>query len=143
MHQMRAFAWASSAIREAVRKHHTPREVGTAVGAGVFIGCSPFFGFHSLIAAGVSWVCGLNFIYVWLGTHVSNPLFAAFLTAASIGVGAFIMGSARSASTHWLVEWLIGSLVVGCVLGSSAAIATAIAVNRLQRRLKSGGESRD
>ena len=73
----RGFAWMAAAVREAAHKHHTPREVGAAVGAGVFIGCSPFFGFHSLIAAAVSWLLGLNFIYVWMGTHVSNPVFAA------------------------------------------------------------------
>jgi hypothetical protein len=66
---------------------------------------------------------------------VSNPLFAAFLTATSIGVGTFIMGNARSAPTHWLLEWLIGSLVVGSILGSSAGIATALAVKRLRRVL--------
>ena len=130
----RGFAWVAAAAREAARTHQTPREVGAAVGAGVFIGCSPFFGFHSVIAAAVSWLLGLNFIYVWMGTHVSNPLFAAFLTATSIGVGAYVTGSTGSSLAQWSIDWLAGWLIVGSVLGCSAGLATGLAVGRLRRR---------
>jgi len=130
----RGFAWITSAVREAARKHQSPREVGAAVGAGVFIGCSPFFGLHSLIAAAVSWLFGLNFLYVWMGTHVSNPFFAAFLTAASIGVGAYVTGSTGGSLAQWSIDWLAGWLIVGSVLGAASGIAAWMAVRRLSRR---------
>jgi Uncharacterized protein conserved in bacteria len=130
----RGFAWIASAVRDAARRHQSPREVGAAVGAGVFIGCSPFFGFHTAIAAAVSWLCGLNFVYVWMGTHISNPFFAAFLTAASIAVGGAITGSGRGTIAQWSLDWLVGWLVVGSLLGSASGIAAWIAVRRLSRR---------
>ena len=130
---LRGFKWLSAVVRDAARKHRAPKEVGAATGLGVFIGCLPFFGFHSIIAAGVAWLFGLNFIYMWMGTHVSNPFFAPFLAAASIAVGGYITGSSRATVAQWSLDWLVGSTVVGVILGSVVGIITASAVQRLQR----------
>src|SRR5258707_1855802 len=53
-----------------------------AIGVGVFIGCTPFFGFHLLICWAVGSVFRLNRLQVYLAANISNPLLAPFLIFA-------------------------------------------------------------
>ena len=61
-----------------------------AIGAGVFIGCTPFFGFHLLICWAVGSVFRLNRLQVYLAANVSNPVFAPFLIFAELQTGAYM-----------------------------------------------------
>jgi uncharacterized protein (DUF2062 family) len=48
-------------------------------------------GFNTLLAVVASFLFGLNFMFVWLGTQISNPLFAGILNIASISVGKYLL----------------------------------------------------
>src|SRR5947207_1950162 len=61
-----------------------------AVGAGVFIGCSPFFGFHLLLCGVVGSVLRLNRLHMYLAANISNPLVAPFLVFSEIQTGALV-----------------------------------------------------
>jgi len=109
-----------------------------AIGLGVFIGCTPFYGLHLLICWLSASLFRLNRMKVYLAANLSNPLFAPFLLLAELQVGAFL----RSGKVHPLtietvrtvdpwqfgVDVLIGSLVVGGVLATAAAALTYAAV---------------
>jgi uncharacterized protein (DUF2062 family) len=115
-----------------LKTHRTPGEVGAAVGAGVFIGCTPFFGFHTFLAIVLSFFFRLNFVYVWLGTQISNPFLAGFLTVASVGVGKYMIKSSSQTLGGFSLDWLIGSVLVGGVLGIVSGFASYFVANKVR-----------
>ena len=110
-----------------------------AIGVGVFIGCSPFFGFHLLMCWAVGSVFRLNRLQVYLAANVSNPVFAPFLIFAELQTGAFMRrGSFQSLTLAairttdvWTfgIDYLLGAIVVGAGLGAIAAAATYAALH--------------
>jgi uncharacterized protein (DUF2062 family) len=112
----------------------SPARDAAAIGLGVFIGCSPFYGLHLAIC----WLAGkllrLNRLKMYLAANISNPLMAPFLVLTELQTGAWIRrGSFHRLTLDTLREtgpWvfgadiLIGSLIVGGALGGIAALAT-------------------
>ncbi len=131
---MNGRAWIRAVTQSVLSTRRTPIEVGPAIGVGVFLGCTPFFGFHTLLAMAVSFLFGLNFAFVWLGTQISNPLFAGFLTVGSIGVGRFLFHDVSRTAGRLSLDWLAGSVVVGAVLGSASGVVAYVAAVRFQKR---------
>ena len=109
-----------------------------AIGVGVFIGCTPFFGFHLLICWAVASVLRLNRVYVYLAANISNPLFAPFLILSELQAGALMRRGAFQSLTlaairatdvrSFGLDYLLGALVVGAVLGIVAATGTYAAL---------------
>ena len=58
---------------------------------GVWIGVSPFWGFHTIMALSISFLCHLNTPAVMLGTMISNPWFAPFLVFLSLQIGCYVL----------------------------------------------------
>ena len=111
-----------------------PVREAAAIGAGVFIGCTPFYGFHLAICLGVGWLFRLNRLKLYLAANISNPFVAPFLLLAELQTGARLSRGEWHALTMETVRtvdpWvfagdlLLGSLVVGTVLGTLAGLAT-------------------
>ena len=118
-----------------LRKHHTPAELSSSLAVGVFIGCSPFFGFHTILAIAISSLCGLNVAYVWFGTQISNPLLAAFLTVLSVRVGRSVMGASAPALGAFSLEWLVGSALVGSALAVLAGVTSYYVARGLSQKV--------
>jgi uncharacterized protein (DUF2062 family) len=111
-----------------------PGREAWAIGAGLFIGCSPFYGFHLLI----SWVCGrllgLNRLKVYLAANISNPvvapvlLFAEIQTGAWLRTGSFLALTLQTVKTTTPLQFgadlLLGSAVIGGVLGGIGGLVT-------------------
>ena len=112
-----------------LRAPASARALALAVGLGVFIGCTPFFGFHALLALGVSFFFQLNALVVLAGTQISIPPLAPFLAGASV-----IAGKRWGTGQPW-TQWLLGSLIVGACLGAAAGCATFL-IARLKRAKK-------
>lgn len=105
-----------------------------AIGVGVFIGCSPFYGFHLILCIAVSSLLRLNRLKTYLAANISIPLVAPWLLLAELQTGALI----RRGTLHQLsiaaikttgavaigMDVLIGSLVVGGALAALAAWGT-------------------
>ena len=95
-----------------------------ALGVGVLIGCSPFYGFHLLLGRGPSGGCSrLNRLKMYLAANISNPLFSPLLILAEIQAGAWArrqdfhdlsLAEMRTTSA-WVYggDLLLGSLIVG------------------------------
>ena len=109
-----------------------------AIGVGLFIGCSPFYGFHLLISWLLGRLLGLNRLKVYLAANVSNPivapliLFAELQTGAWLRTGSFLALTLETVrtTTAWQVgaDLLLGSVVVGGVLGVGGGLATYVAL---------------
>jgi predicted LPLAT superfamily acyltransferase/glycosyltransferase involved in cell wall biosynthesis len=137
-----------------LNSYRAPRKIGIAFGTGVFIGCTPFYGFHTVIVAIVSLFFRLNAGLLFLGSQIAIPPIAPFLIFASIWIGGKIRSLWSSApaslaetfkphsfheflliGSQHLFEWLIGSVVLGATLGISSGIL-AYVVSRGMRRQK-------
>jgi uncharacterized protein (DUF2062 family)/trans-aconitate methyltransferase len=111
-----------------------PAREAAAIGLGVFIGCSPLYGFHLLICVAVGWCLGLNRLKMYLAANVSNPFVAPFLILTELQTGAWMRRDDLHALTidavrqldpwSFAADLIVGSLVVGTVLGLLSGTAT-------------------
>jgi uncharacterized protein (DUF2062 family)/trans-aconitate methyltransferase len=116
----------------------SPARQAAAVGVGTYIGCTPFYGFHLILAVAFASLLRLNRLKVYLAANISNPLFAPFLVAAELQVGSWITRASwyAPASLDDVHAWgiahdlLIGSAAVGAGLGVVTAALTYGAVAR-------------
>ena len=105
-----------------------------AIGAGVFIGCSPFYGFHFLLCWAVGSVFALNRLQMYLAANISNPLVSPLLIFSEIQAGAWVRRGALHPLTIATIrtadlgafglDLLVGAAVVGAALGAMAAAGT-------------------
>jgi uncharacterized protein (DUF2062 family) len=105
-----------------------------AIAVGVFVGCSPFYGFHLAICWVLGWVLRLNRLKMYLAANVSNPLLAPALILSELQVGAWIrrgqfhqltLETVRS-TDPWTfgADTLVGSAIVGALLAAIVGLAT-------------------
>jgi uncharacterized protein (DUF2062 family) len=113
-----------------------PAREAVAIGLGVFIGCSPLYGFHLLLCLAVGTCFGLNRLKMYLAANISNPFMAPLLILTELQTGAWF----RRAQLHALTldtvrnvdpwtfgaDLVVGSLVVGSVLGVMSGTATYV-----------------
>jgi predicted LPLAT superfamily acyltransferase/glycosyltransferase involved in cell wall biosynthesis len=121
------------------KTHRSPRELASALGIGVFIGCSPFYGFHTLLVAGAAFALRLNVVMMWVGSHVSTPIIAPLVVWAEIWIARHWLGmgggAAGAGAKHDFMEWMAGSLVLGVGLGVlTAAVSYGLAWYYQNRR---------
>ena len=111
---------------------NTPIRQAFSIGLGLYIGASPFIGFHLLLVIFFGWLFGLNRLKAYLASHISNPLFAPLLYLTEIQIGAWLRtghvystASAGHVQVKGLaLDVLIGSVVVGSVLAVTGTIVT-------------------
>lgn len=120
-----------------LRSHRDPVPMSLAVGIGVFIGCTPFFGFHTLIVAAAALGLRLNVVAAWLGSQISLPPFVPLLVLASVFIGKNILGIPETGGivAHFN-QWIVGSFVLGAILGLAAGFATYAAMVLSKRQGK-------
>ena len=123
-----------------LRTEHTGtgREAA-AIGLGVFIGCTPLYGFHLLMCWAAGRLFRLNRLQVYLAANISNPAFAPLLILAELETGSLLhrgtflhltLSAIRGTDVRSFgLEYLIGAVVIGLTLGTMAA-ATTYAVLR-------------
>jgi uncharacterized protein (DUF2062 family) len=105
-----------------------------AVGLGILIGCSPFYGFHLLLVWSVGWLLHLNRFKMYLAANVSNPLFSPLLVMSELQAGAWVrdhdlyrLSLETIRTTHvwtYAIDLLLGSAIIGTFLGLAAAGVT-------------------
>ena len=115
-----------------------------AIGVGLFIGCSPFYGFHLVLCWIIGRLLRLNRMKVYLAANISNPVVAPFILFAELQAGAWIRTGAwlpltletvRTTTPAQLgIDVLVGSAVVGGLLGVVGGLSTYLAL---------GGSARD
>jgi uncharacterized protein (DUF2062 family) len=121
----------------------TPRQEIAAIGAGVFIGCLPFYGFHLLICWAVGWLLGLNRVKMYLAANISNPFVAPWLLFAELQTGSWLRSGAFHEATFEHIkatgiavitaDLLIGSVAIGAALAALAAWGTHMTLRSSDR----------
>jgi len=126
------------AIREQFRSlllsHSSPRRLAFGLALGVFLGASPLWGLHTLLAIFLSYLLSLNKPAVMFGTLVSNPFLAPFLIFISLETGSGLLYGRtaelsvqeikdllehpnwQAVMNEYLLPYCVGSVVLGLVL---------------------------
>lgn len=112
------------------KSHSSPHEIALGMAIGVFIGISPLYGFHIMMAviAALS-MKHVNKVAIFLGMNISLPPTIPFITWAGYSIGRRLLGSAypplgwdafRDISSETFYRFFyalsVGSLVLGTVL---------------------------
>lgn len=120
-----------------MRSNRSPAGTAFAVGLGVLVGTTPFYGFHALMAGVLAFCFRLNALYLILGTQISIPPLVPFLAIGSIAVGKWVTHSASVAhlsALQYSARWIAGSLILGVGLGVVIGGITYFLLRSLQNR---------
>ncbi|MBC7741427.1 MAG: DUF2062 domain-containing protein, partial [Bdellovibrionaceae bacterium] len=91
-----------------LRREDSPFKSGVAVAIGVFVGCYPVYGLHTLIVALVAFLFRMNFVYLWLGTQISLPPLIPFLIAGAHYASQLYLSHPPHGFFGLSQDWLIG-----------------------------------
>lgn len=111
-----------------------------SVALGVFIGFSPFWGFHTFLVISLSVLFKLNKVLAFVSSNVSLPPFVPFIIAASLFLGSpFVEGNSNILSQDLnfeliknnFVQYIIGSMILATVMSAVSWIAVFIFLNKV------------
>ena len=129
-------------IKKLLHIEDTPERTALAFGIGIFLGFSPFLGFHTLSGLGIAFLFNLNRVAILLGVWSNTPWFIVPYYTIATWVGMWVtgfridsvalkemfqwgmdQGFMRSdfwirAATQWglLLSFVIGSLILATLL---------------------------
>jgi uncharacterized protein (DUF2062 family) len=88
---------SSQAFRELLYRLRTeggtPGRIAAAVGIGVFIGCSPFYGFHLILCIVIARIFRLNRALTYVASHVSLPGLMPVFLVLEIQIARWMRGA--------------------------------------------------
>lgn len=126
-------------LKEVVSTEDSPKKIAMSFATGIFIGMSPFVGFHTVLAIGAAWLFKMNKFVTIVGVYITNPwttvpiyTFATWLGAKILGVDKIIPPLQWHAiSCSYLfneVRFLLWPFVFGstCVALASAVVGYII-----------------
>jgi uncharacterized protein (DUF2062 family) len=96
-----------------------PWRIALALAVGVFISCTPTFGFQTLIALVVATVARLNRAATVTGVWINLPWVTPFVYAGALKVGSVVLSDMSGARGFWMML-LVGTTIVG----AAAAVVT-------------------
>ena len=135
-----AFSPLARRLQAALHLDDPPHRIALALAVGVFISCTPFWGFQTILAVLIAMLLRLNRAATVAGAWLNLPWFAPFVYGASIKVGEALLPAGRAVATplvdllrqpgglSWpsIRDWLhdvsialfLGSVVVGAAAGA-------------------------
>ncbi|MGI9650339.1 DUF2062 domain-containing protein [Chryseobacterium sp. RLHN22] len=111
-----------------------------SIALGVFIGFSPFWGFHTLLTISLAVLFKLNKVLAFVASNVSLPPFIPFIIAAALFLGSpFVQSESNILSEELnfelvknnLLQYIIGSLILATTMSVISGIATFLFLNKV------------
>ena len=111
-----------------------------SIALGVFIGLSPFWGFHTLLVISLSVLFKLNKVLAFIASNVSLPPFIPFVIAASLFLGSpFVHGDSNILNSELnfeliknnLLQYVIGSAILATSMSAICGIGAFLFLNKL------------
>lgn len=143
--------WSRETVKKFVRKilhaEGDPREIGLALGVGVFIAFFPIFGTHTILIFALSWLFRLSLVLVTIGAFLNNPFTMLPMYLFGLWVGFFIMGvgdvhiawhmdldTLYAFAKLYFIPFCVGNLAVGFAGGIIAYYFTVSRVKRYREK---------
>ena len=147
-----AQAW-KKAYERFLRIRGTPQEIALGFALGLFVGMSPFLGFHMAIAVFFAALFEWNKISAAVGVWISNPLTVPFIYPLTYLLGARVLGKdevfhfPHSMDMDWILEMIrsapetisiltLGGIIIGVPLGVIGYFFAYAAVNNYRSDIK-------
>jgi uncharacterized protein (DUF2062 family) len=89
---MRASASLYRKVVEVLSLDGPPARLALALAVGIFISCTPFYGFHTIIALVTAVICRLNKAVTVTGAWLNLPWFAPLVYGVSLKIGELLLG---------------------------------------------------
>lgn len=111
-----------------------------SIALGVFVGFSPFWGFHTLLVISLSVLFKLNKVLAFIASNVSLPPFIPFIIVASLFLGSpFVEGDSDIFNQEWnfelvknhFLQYIIGSMILAISMSAISWIATFLFLNKV------------
>jgi len=81
-------------VKEDIIRHQdSPQRKASAISLGIFVGISPFWGFHTLLVFTLAAIFNLNKPVAFLFSNISIPPFIPFILYFSYQLGNFMLGN--------------------------------------------------
>lgn len=114
-----------------VTEQTSPVKSALAFAIGVFVGVLPIFGLHTAVIAGISFLFRLNFIYLWMGIHISAPPLIPLVVYGSNLVGKNFFQHFYHHQNGFATTLTVGSVILGFIL----AVLFFIVVYAIKKKL--------
>jgi glycosyltransferase involved in cell wall biosynthesis len=110
-----------------------------SIALGVFVGFSPFWGFHTLLVISLSVLFKLNKVLAFIASNVSLPPFIPFIIVASLFLGSpFVAGESDLFNQEWnfelvknhFLQYIIGSMILAISMSVISWIITFLFLNK-------------
>jgi predicted LPLAT superfamily acyltransferase/uncharacterized protein (DUF2062 family) len=118
-----------------LKRNDSPFKSALAVAVGVFIGSLPIYGLHTLIAAALSFVFRVNFVYLFLGTQVSVPPMVPVLVFGASTMSKLILGHSPQGFFGLSRDWLIGIFALSTSLSVISGLVVYF-IKKFKRPMK-------
>ncbi|WP_299887233.1 DUF2062 domain-containing protein [uncultured Lacinutrix sp.] len=115
-------------VEDLIGQNDSPIKKALSIALGVFIGISPFWGFHTILVLFLSVSLGLNKAIAFAFSNVSLPPFIPFILYASVKLGQFISGAENNQTMSEMIDnFEVVSHLKSYLIGSfSLAIICAV-----------------
>lgn len=135
-HNVAVFRRLLDRLRGLLITDDPPWRLALAVAVGVFISCTPTFGFQTLIALAVAWLARLNRAATVTGVWINLPWVTPFVYAGALKLGGVMLPDASGVPGFWQML-ILGTTVVGA---GAAVVAWVVCFSALswQRRARRG-----
>jgi hypothetical protein len=128
-----------------------PRQIAYGLALGIFIGMTPFMGFHTIMALLVAAACRWNKFSAVAGILITNPLTAPFIYPVTYVVGNAVLGISNlphpekvlsleaaadliQSSPAILMDLFAGGIIIGLPLSIVAYWVALAAVEKYRRK---------
>jgi len=130
-----------------VKINNTPENIALGVAIGIFIGVTPLYGFHTVIVIIMAMLIPrTNKIAILIGSNISIPPTAPFISWGGYWIGRFILGNQYPA-IEWtylkhfrysnireiLLPLFLGSFILGLILAVCSYFVILILVKKFKK----------
>jgi len=123
-----------------------PHYIATGMSIGVFIGITPTFPFHSILALALAYILRASKAAAAIGVWIGNPLTMPFIYLGSYKTGALILGTSIPFDIKYTtftelaklgVDATLALLMGGIIIGIPPSAAAYLITRRLVKKLRS------
>jgi len=123
-----------------------PNFIAAGMAIGIFVGITPTFPFHTILAIGLAYILRASKAAAAIGVWIGNPLTIPFIYMGSYKTGALILGTSIPFDTKYTtfteltklgLDATIALFTGGAIIGILPAVAAYFITRRLVKKLRS------